>query len=50
MLSDRLPDRHDFVIVARPEIGGPDRAGGHRGVTKCLEEALAEQLGGGRST
>jgi ribonuclease P protein component len=45
-LCDRLPDRHDFVIVARPEIGGLIEREGTGGVAKSLEEALA----GGRST
>ena len=45
-LSDRLPDRHDFVIVARPEIGGLIEREGTGGVAKSLEEAVA----GDRST
>ena len=45
-LSDRLPDRHDFVIVARAEIRGLIEREGTAGVTMSLEEALA----GGRST
>jgi len=45
-LSDRLPDGHDFVIVARSEIGDLIERDGTPGVTKSLEEALA----GGRST
>lgn len=45
-LSDRLPERHDFVIVARAEIGGLIEREGSPGVAKSLEEALA----GGRST
>ena len=45
-LSDRLPERHDFVIVARPEIGDLIEREGTAGVAKSLEEALA----GGRST
>ena len=45
-LSDRLPDGHDFVIVARAEIGALIEGDGVPGVTASLEEAL----GGGRST
>ena len=45
-LADRLPERHDFVIVARSEIGGLIEREGSGGVAKNLEEALA----GGRST
>jgi ribonuclease P protein component len=45
-LADRLPPRHDFVIVARSEIGSLIEQDGLAGVTASLEEALA----GGRST
>jgi len=45
-LADRLPERHDFVIVARSEIGDLIEREGSGGVAKNLEEALA----GGRST
>ena len=45
-LSDRLPPRHDFVIVARAEISDLIAREGSGGVAKSLEEALA----GGRST
>lgn len=45
-LSDRLPPRHDFVIVARTEIRDLVEREGTAGVTASLEEALA----GGRST
>ncbi len=45
-LSDRLPERHDFVIVARSELGELVDREGTEGVAKNLEEALA----GGRST
>src|ERR1700679_1779489 len=40
-LSERLPERHDFVIVARSEIGDLIDRAGTAGVTKSLEEALA---------
>jgi ribonuclease P protein component len=48
-LSDRLPAQHDFVVVARREIGDLVEREGTAGVTASLEEALA---GGskGRST
>ncbi len=46
-LSERLPERHDFVIVARSEIGGLVDREGSGGVAKSLEEALA---GAERST
>jgi ribonuclease P protein component len=45
-LSDRLPERHDFVIVARTEIDDLVEREGADGVARSLEEALA----GGRST
>lgn len=49
-LSERLPDRHDFVIVARGDITGLVDREGTAGVTKNLEEALAGSAGKGRST
>ncbi len=49
-LSDRLPPRHDFVIVARAEIGGLIEREGADGATKSLEEALASTSSGKRST
>jgi ribonuclease P protein component len=45
-LSDRLPPRHDFVIVARREIKDLIEREGMEGVRANLEEALA----GNRST
>lgn len=45
-LTDRLPPRHDFVIVARAEINDLIEREGTQGVTANLEEALA----GKRST
>lgn len=47
-LSERLPARHDFVLVARPEIGELLAREGSGGVRSSLEEALAELTG--RST
>ena len=49
-LSERLPDKHDFVIVARADIGGLIEKEGMAGVTKSLEEAMDASFGGGRST
>lgn len=45
-LADRLPPRHDFVIVARAELKELIEREGMAGVAANLEEALA----GGRST
>lgn len=45
-LADRLPPRHDFVIVARAEIKDLIAREGTDGVKANLEEALAK----GRST
>ncbi len=45
-VSDRLPAQHDFVLVARPEIGELIEREGMAGVQASLEEALS----GGRST
>jgi ribonuclease P protein component len=49
-LADRLPERHDFVIVARPELGELIEREGAPGVAQSLEEALAGSVPGGRST
>jgi ribonuclease P protein component len=49
-LTDRLPEGHDFVIVARSEIGGLIAREGIGGVAKSLEEALSSTTAGGRST
>jgi ribonuclease P protein component len=49
-LADRLPDGHDFVIVARSEIGDLIDREGTDGVAKSLEEALASTSPRGRST
>jgi ribonuclease P protein component len=45
-LTEQLPPRHDFVIVARPDIKELIEREGMNGVRENLEEALA----GGRST
>jgi ribonuclease P protein component len=44
-LADRLPPRHDFVLVARTEIAGLIEREGAAGVRVSLEEALAGQSG-----
>jgi ribonuclease P protein component len=49
-LADRLPPRHDFVLVARPEIGALIEREGADGVRKSVEEALAASAGRERST
>jgi ribonuclease P protein component len=49
-LGDKLPEQHDFVLVARPELGGLIEREGASGVTQDIEEALAGSVPGGRST
>jgi ribonuclease P protein component len=49
-LADRLPDRYDFVLVARPDLGELLEREGAAGVTASIEEALADSAIGGRST
>jgi ribonuclease P protein component len=49
-LFERLPAGHDFVLVARPEIGELIEREGSAGVRGSLEEALAHTSPGGRST
>jgi ribonuclease P protein component len=49
-LAEKLPERHDFVIVARPELAGLIESEGAEGVAASLEEALAGSVPGGRST
>jgi ribonuclease P protein component len=46
-LSDSLPPRHDFVLVARSEIAAMIERDGTEGAKASLEEAL-EQAGAGR--
>lgn len=48
-LSDRLPPGHDFVLVARPEIGDLIQRDGTAGAQASIEEALSAATGG-RST
>jgi ribonuclease P protein component len=40
--ADRLPEGHDFVLVARPEIGELIEREGLAGAQTSLEEALTE--------
>jgi ribonuclease P protein component len=40
--ADRLPARHDFVLVARPEIGELIEKEGLAGARTSLQEALHE--------
>jgi ribonuclease P protein component len=49
-LSERLPKRHDFVLVARPEIAGLIEREGAAGVRATIEEALAGSVARERST
>jgi len=50
-MAEKLPDEHDFVLVARPEIGALIEGGGTSAVSECIEEALGGlPRGGGRST
>jgi ribonuclease P protein component len=49
-ISDRLPEKHDFVLVARPELSELLEREGTPGVAKSIEEALAGSSLGGRST
>lgn len=49
-LAERLPERHDFVLVARPEIREMIERDGTDGVKTTLEEALAHTGPGERST
>jgi ribonuclease P protein component len=46
-LADRLPPRHDFVLVARSEIAAMIERDGSDGARASLEEAL-EQAGAGK--
>jgi ribonuclease P protein component len=49
-LSERLPEGHDFVAVARPEIAELVEREGTAGVRASLEEALAHTSSEERST
>jgi ribonuclease P protein component len=41
-LGARLPDQHDFVLVARPDVAGLVEREGTPGVARALAELLAE--------
>ncbi len=47
-MSERLPESHDFVLVARSEVGDLVENEGKDGVMRCIEEILPDS--GGRST
>jgi ribonuclease P protein component len=49
-LSEQVPGSHDFVLVARPEIGDLIEREGSVGVRASIEEALTGSAGKGRST
>jgi ribonuclease P protein component len=49
-LAESLPEQHDFVLVARPEIGELIEREGTDGVRASLEEALEQAGYRGRST
>jgi|SRR5215204_6519421 len=49
-MSDRLPEKHDFVLVARPELSELLDREGAAGVASSIEEALAGASIEGRST
>jgi ribonuclease P protein component len=50
-LAEELPADHDFVLVARPEVGALVADDGTGAVRRCIEEALSgDQAGEGRST
>jgi ribonuclease P protein component len=49
-LAEELPPQHDFVLVARPEIGELIEREGATGVRTSIEEVLAATAGKGRST
>lgn len=49
-LSDQIPPRHDFVLVARSEIGDLIEREGSSGVRESIVEALTPAGKKGRST
>jgi ribonuclease P protein component len=40
-LAEKLPPGHDFVLVARPEIGALVEGSGTDAARECIEEALS---------
>jgi ribonuclease P protein component len=49
-LAEQLPERHDFVLVARPDLAERLEREGAAGATASIEEALADAALEGRST
>lgn len=49
-LAEMLPERHDFVLVARPEIGDLIEREGANGVRASIEEVVTATAAKGRST
>ncbi len=47
--SERLPDGHDFVLVARPDVGELAREKGESGIEQALTELL-EKAGMGEGS
>ena len=41
-VDGRLPDGHDFVLVARPDLAGLVEREGTNGVRACLDEVIRE--------
>jgi ribonuclease P protein component len=41
-VDGRLPDGHDFVLVARPDLAGLVEREGTDGVRECLDEVIRE--------
>jgi ribonuclease P protein component len=41
-LAETLPDGHDFVVVARPDVGELAQKDGEQGVERALAELLAK--------
>jgi ribonuclease P protein component len=41
-VAGRLPEHHDFVLVARPDLGGLVEREGADGVAGCLDEVIRE--------
>jgi ribonuclease P protein component len=41
-VDGRLPDGHDFVLVARPDLAGLVAREGTEGVRTCLEDVIRE--------
>lgn len=40
---DEIPEGHDFVLVARPELAETIEREGAAGARRCIEEALAQR-------